>query len=358
MRWPGVFRGAREAAEREVRAELEAHFSGSVDLLVSRGWSEEAARAEVHRRFGNESKYRRELVRLARRRMLRDRALRLMAWVPDVFALAWRDVRRQPGASIEARDLREGARSVVVVSERAAARLWPSVDPLGRCLRIGEEPGCATVIGVATDHAGVTWARGALSDPGTMQAWVPAGHPEATPPAALMVRTAVPPARALDAVRRTVAGVPGVRYVEAATMEEFVDRELRSWRTGAAVFSTFGAIALAVAAAGIYGVLAFEVAQRRREFGVRRALGAGRLHVMLPVVATTLPTVAAGLVVGAIAALALAGHVTDLLFQTSPRDAQVHGWAAGVLVLTAVAAVAIPAWRAASVDPREALSEV
>lgn len=258
------------------------------------------------------------------------------------------------GRGFDDRDLGDGAEPVVVVSRRAAAWLWPGDDPLAHCLHVGENGPCARVIGVAGDHSG-TGATGDFASVVAMQAWVPQGFPGTQPPSSLLVRTSMPPARVLADVRRAAA-VPGVRYVEAALIGDAVAREMRAWRLGATVFSLFGLIAVLVAATGLYGVLSFEVAQRRREFGIRAALGATRLRVLLPVVRYAAPTVSIGMAAGTIAALMLAGRLGELLFQMDPRNPAILAGAAGVLLLVTGAALLPPAWRAASVDPRESLS--
>jgi predicted permease len=249
-----------------------------------------------------------------------------------------------------------GAEPVVIVSRRTAERVWPGRDPLGECLHVGEgATECSRVIGVAGDHAGASYSPGDPAPADAMQAWVPLGHPAAAPPAALLVRTAEAPAHVLAEVRRVAATVPGVRYVEAELLSDMVARELRSWHLGATVFSFFSVIALLVAGVGLYGVLAFEVAQRQREFGIRAALGASPLRVLLPIVRFAWPVVTGGVLAGAIVASAAAVRVAPLLYRLSPRDPAVYGLAAACVVVVACAALMLPAIRAARTDPRRSL---
>jgi predicted permease len=271
---------------------------------------------------------------------------------PDFFRTM--DVPVERGRTLDEHDTREGAEPVVVVSRRAAARLWPGRDALGECLRVGRDGPCGRVVGIARDHAGVSFTTGELAPSGTMQAWVPFGYPGAQSASSLLVRTSLPPARVLADVRRAAAG-PGVRYVEAELLSDMVGREMRAWRLGATVFSLFGLIALLVAGVGLYGVLSFEVAQRHRELGIRIALGAGRLRALLPVVRFAAPVVVAGLFAGGAAALLGAGRVGPLLFDVDPRDPRVLGLAAVAVIVVAGLALLVPAWRAANVDPRETL---
>jgi predicted permease len=270
---------------------------------------------------------------------------------PDFFRTM--DVPVARGRAFDEHDMREGAEPVVVVSRRAAARLWPGRDALAQCLRVGKDGTCGRVVGIAGDHAGVS-LTGELAPAGTMQAWVPFGYPGAQSASSLLVRTTLPPTRVLADVRRAAAG-PGVRYVEAELLSDMVGRETRSWRLGATVFSLFGLIALLVAGVGLYGVLSFEVAQRRRELGIRIALGAGRLRALLPVMRFAGPVVVAGLLAGGVAAVLAAGRVGPLLYHVGPRDPRVLGMAAVAVIAVAGLALLVPAWRAANVDPRETL---
>jgi predicted permease len=272
----------------------------------------------------------------------------------DYFRTLGLDVEH--GRALDARDAGEGAEPVVVVSRRAAARLWPGQDPLGQCLRVGDDGPCARVVGVAGDHAGVNLAAAAIAPTATMQAWVAAGFPGAQQPSSLLVRTSESPARVLQDVRRA-AVVPGVRYVEAETIADLIAREMQQWRLGAAVFSLFAVIALIVAAVGLYGVLSFEVSQRRREFGIRAALGAGRMRIIQPVVTFVAPVVATGIGAGSIAALVGARRLEGLLFGVGSRDPLVFAGAALAIIVVAGIALVLPAWRAAVVDPRESLAD-
>jgi predicted permease len=279
--------------------------------------------------------------------------LRVNAVGEDYFRTMGLQVER--GRAIDARDVRQGAEPVVVVSRRAAARLWPALDPLAQCLHIGSEGPCARIVGVAGEHAGASVMQ-EIAPPRGMQAWVANGYPGTQPASALLVRTAGPAARLQDDVRRA-ALVPGVRYIETELMSDIVAGMTGSWRLGATVFSLFGLVALLVAGLGLYGVLSFEVAQRLREFGIRAALGADRLRVVLPVVRFAAPVVIAGVGAGALIALLVAGRLGGLLFEIGPRDPIVLGAAAAGVIVVAIAALLPPAWRAAHVDPRESLTD-
>ena len=130
---------------------------------------------------------------------------------------------------------------------------------------------------------------------------------------------------------------------------------LRPWRLGATMFSVFGTVALLLAAVGLYGVIAFNVAQRAHELGVRIALGAQTHDILRLVVGDGVRVTAVGIALGGAAALGVGRFVAPLLFHVSPRDPATLATVAIVLLGVAVAASGIPAWRASRVDPTAAL---
>jgi ABC-type antimicrobial peptide transport system permease subunit len=157
-------------------------------------------------------------------------------------------------------------------------------------------------------------------------------------------------------VHREVQGIsPAVRFVNVRAFRDLIDPSARSWKLGATLFSAFGAVALAIASLGLYGVLAFSVAQRTHEIGVRAALGASAGGLIALVASQAMRLVAAGLTLGVAVALAAGPYLEPMLFEVDPRDASVIG--AVALMLAAVGAVAavIPALRAARVEPLIAL---
>ena len=138
-------------------------------------------------------------------------------------------------------------------------------------------------------------------------------------------------------------------------LADLYTNELRPWRLGAAMFGAFGALAVALAAVGLYGVISFSVAQRTREMGVRIALGARAERVLALVLRQGLALAAAGGAVGLVAALLASRWVEPLLFRVPARDPAVLAAVAITLGVVALAATLIPAWRATRVDPAVAL---
>jgi ABC-type antimicrobial peptide transport system permease subunit len=131
--------------------------------------------------------------------------------------------------------------------------------------------------------------------------------------------------------------------------------ELRPWQLGARLFTGFGALALIVAAVGVYSVIAYAVSQRTNEGGIRIALGAATRNIVIMVLGEGLRIVTVGVLLGLTGALALGKVLSALLYAVGPRDSVVLIGASVTLSLTAILACAIPAMRAARVDPMIAL---
>lgn len=259
------------------------------------------------------------------------------------------------GRGIGAPDDTEGASPVAVVSESMAAAYWPAGDAIGSCMIFDEdEPVCTEVIGVVENHR----RQALVEDDPHFLYYVNQGHPDFQgPPQAIMVGTDGDPELVLEAVRAEARDASTqVRFVNATSLADFVEPELRSWTMGAAMFTVFGALALIVAAWGLYSVLAFDVALRRHELGVRTALGAGVGRLVHMVIRRAVGLVGVGTALGLLIALAAAPFVRPLLFQVPERDPMTYGVVAALLMLVGCAAGAVPAMRATRVDPREALT--
>ncbi|MDQ3950004.1 MAG: ABC transporter permease, partial [Gemmatimonadota bacterium] len=272
----------------------------------------------------------------------------LQAGAPEYFQTVGTRILR--GRAFDRRDV-AGAPGVVVVSEGMARALWPNEDPLGRCIRIGADTmPCTTVIGVAEDMR----VR-SLTDAREYTYYIPIAQ-YGNAAGALFVRVAGDAADYADAVRRRLQLLmPGTAYVIAQPLRELIDPNVRSWEFGATMFVAFGALALALAAIGLYSVVAYGVAQRQQEIGVRIALGASRSHVMRLVMGGGVRLVAAGVLIGGAIALWAGRWAAALLFQESPHDPVVYAVGAAVLVGVAIMATAMPALAASRVDPNAAL---
>ena len=170
------------------------------------------------------------------------------------------------------------------------------------------------------------------------------------------MRTRGTPARIAEQVRqRLQREMPGTSFITITPLEDIVDATLRSWIVGTAVFTSFGALALALAAIGVYSVIAYNVVQRQHELGVRLALGASRSGVVQLVIMDGIRVALAGLLIGMIVAALVGRWIGPLLFRQSPHDPVVFAVVAVVLFGVAVVASGIPAVRAARADPKTAL---
>jgi hypothetical protein len=271
----------------------------------------------------------------------------LQAGSPELFQTMGTRIVRGRGIS---RDDRATAPLTMVVNESMAKRAWPNEDPLGKCVRIDEatEP-CRTVVGIAEDIR-----TNSLTEP-RMHYYVSSEQFIPTQ-GGLFVRTHGAAAERSEAVRRALQQLmPGVSYLTVTPMSTIMAPRTRSWRLGATMFAVFGALALVLAAIGLYSVIAYNVTQRTHEMGVRVALGAQGGDVIGLIVREGLCVVVPGVALGAVISLLSGKWIAPLLFQVSPKDPPVIVSVIATLVAVAIAASWVPAVRAARVDPNEAL---
>ena len=277
--------------------------------------------------------------------------------VPYLTAVGAGFFRAVGAASLEGRDFTEnddkvGAPRVAIVNRNLAARLWPGGRALGNCVFLDEQTReCYRVVGVL---AGV-WKLRAL-DRSKMTVYTPLAQTPDEPPGAILIRVRGPVSPALGQLRTAVQSVAAdLPAVNVSRATDLVRWEFRPWRLGATLFAGFSAVALVIAAVGIFGVVSFTTALRTREIGVRMALGARGSHIVGVVAGTGMGAVTAGLVVGACASLVASRWMGDVLYETSPRDPKVLAQTAGVLLLVAAVAVVAPVVRALRLAPASIL---
>lgn len=272
----------------------------------------------------------------------------LQAIGPQYFSVVGTRIRR--GRAFDRRDV-AASEPVVIVSDGMARALWPNQEPLGKCIRVSKpDAPCATVVGVTEDLR-----LRSLSKPREYIYYLPISQ-FAMATGMLFVRVAGDATQFVDQVRRQLQPVmPGASYVTVEPFRDVVDPVMSSWRVGANIFVAFGSLALVLAGVGLYSVIAYGVAQRRREIGVRIALGATSSNVVGLVVQGGVRLIVAGILLGTGVALAAGRGVATLLFQESPNDPVVYLTVAGVLVAVSLLATAIPALAAARVDPNLSL---
>ncbi|MGD0992207.1 MAG: ADOP family duplicated permease [Gemmatimonadales bacterium] len=253
------------------------------------------------------------------------------------------------GRSLSAGD-RAGAPKVAVMGEAMAHLAFPGEEAVGRCVMLGSDKDCWEVVGVVADAK--QWSATESPYPiiyVSLEQWN-------VGPNELYIRVRGPAERFVPVVRRELQAVDPIGpYVDVTSLGAIIDPQYRPWRLGATVLGLFGALALLLSGLGLYGVLAYVVGQRTREIGVRVALGANPGSLFSLVLGEGLRIVAAGVLVGALASLALGKLVASLLYGVSPRDPWVLAASASVLLAAAALACLIPARRAATVDPTVAL---
>jgi ABC-type antimicrobial peptide transport system permease subunit len=247
-----------------------------------------------------------------------------------------------------------GAR-VAVITENMARGLWPTESSLGKCFILSDpDSPCWEVIGVVESNRLTN-----ITDDIPWQYYLPLGQAETSvemDPSSIFVRVQGDPRPLLATVRRELRDLdPGIRFAHVQLQQDLIDPHLRSWKLGAVMFSLFGILAVLVAMVGLYSVLAFNVARRTRELGVRSAMGASRSRLLNMVLRQAVGVTGVGVLLGLAVALLSANKMGSLLFSTSPRDPEVMIGVVVVLLAVALAAGAIPAWAAAKVDPMKAL---
>ena len=248
-------------------------------------------------------------------------------------------------------DDRAGAEKVIVINETAAKNYWPGEDAIGQRVKMNSTE--RVVVGVVGDirHMGP-------ETPPRQECYIPFQQEENIG-ATLVMRTSGDPLAVLPAVKAAIWSVNKEQRLsgDTVTLEAYMDRLIAQRRFNMALLSLFGLLGLVIAAVGIYGVMAYVVAQRTNEIGVRMALGATRQNVVAMMLLRATVLMAAGLAIGAGVAWPLSSllQVQTFLFQVEPTNLAVYGLALGTLAAAGLLASAVPAFRAASIDPLVAL---
>jgi predicted permease len=241
---------------------------------------------------------------------------------------------------------------VVVIDEYLAKRQFPGVDPIGRQINFGS-PRNYTIVGVVGTING-----GDLARPVPEERIYFRGAQIAQSVMGIVVKTSVEPSSLAPQLRAAVQSVDSEQAIsDVRSLDDHLSRSLQPRRTPVVLLTIFGAIALTLSAIGIYGVLAFAVAERVREFGIRQALGADPASILSLVLKQGLKTAGVGMVLGLAASVALSRFLQTLLFEVTPHDPAVFVGVAGLLFTVAMAACYIPARRATRVDPIVALRD-
>jgi putative ABC transport system permease protein len=300
----------------------------------------------------------------------------LIAATPELFDML--DIRMLEGRRFVAAD--ERGDMIAIVNETMARAAWPGESAIGKCFRIGFDADfdpatamgapvpsaalpCRRIVGVARDVR----QRSVVpqdNEAALMQYYVPVsqvppppgGVPAGPNVSGLLLRTTGDPAALIAPIRRLVVhGRPNLPYLQVRPYSQLLERQVQPWRLGTTLLGMFSALALAVAAIGLYAAFAHAVALRRREMAIRIAVGARPARVLTMILGEASRLAAYGIAVG-IAGAVLAGHSLErLLFGIVPADPIVLGGAAAAMLLVVMAATTLPARRAAQADPNSLL---
>jgi putative ABC transport system permease protein len=235
----------------------------------------------------------------------------------------------------------------VVVSRALQQAAWPNQNPIGQ--RLSSSDGDAEVVGVVEDARDVSLDR--VSAP-TVYLPVDPGLSAAT----LLIRTRVPPLAAVDDVRRALrVADPTLLVSSVKTLRERADRSIAERRFNTVLFGLFGVAGLALAGIGVYGIVAYAIARRFRELGIRRALGAGSWRIAVAAAGAPLSAALVGVLVGLGAAYSASQSLRAFVYEIAPTAPWIYAMAGGILLLAAVAASWAPIRRATRIDPMIAL---
>jgi len=290
-----------------------------------------------------------------------------LAWPPRVIG----DYFRAAGIPLlRGRDFTEADRAdsplVVIVNRTLAMHYWPGQDPIGKRIHIGvkeSDTPWMTVVGEIADIKQTSADTDTLNQMYTPASQFKVSLGQFAPPGMLngtygsvVVRGQLPPEQMEDLLRAAVRSIdPQLPLTHVDSMEHVVQEGQASRRFSTALISSFAAAAVVLALLGIYSVIAFSAALRTHELAIRLALGSQRASVMRLVLASGAKLGLAGCVIGAIGAMSATRLLRSMLFQVDPLDPYVLILAAFSIFLLALAASVIPARRAASIEPMQAL---
>jgi predicted permease len=249
-------------------------------------------------------------------------------------------------------DDREGAEAVVILSDAATRMFFGGDDPLGRTVVVvGGGDDERRVVGVVANvrQAGLEVSPGP-------EVYLPMAQTRSQSNGFVLLHTSGDPNDALPALRTVVAQVlPQQPLRQIARLDDLVAAQTAERRLNMLMFGLFGVLGLTIAAVGLFGVMAYLVSQQTRDIGIRMALGATRSRIVARVLGHAGGLVVAGLVVGALAAWSLSNLAGQFLFGLDPTDVRAYAVAMTTLLAAALLATALPARRAATISPIEAL---
>jgi predicted permease len=267
---------------------------------------------------------------------------------PNYLALL--KIRLLQGRPLSDED-RAGAPLVALINDMAARKYWPGQNAIGQHVIL--EGRDRLIVGIVGDirHFG-------LEKPPRQELYVPLAQ-DGTVSARLVMRTTGDPLRVLPAVKAAVWSINPDQHLtqDVYTLEGYLDRLIAQRRFNMALLTLFSVLAIVIAAVGLYGVMAYIVAQRTNEIGVRMALGATPADMVAMVLTRSMVLVTSGMLIGGAGAWQLGALTRSFLFHIEPNDPRILIGALVTLLIVGLIASAVPAWRAAAVDPLTALRQ-
>jgi putative ABC transport system permease protein len=249
------------------------------------------------------------------------------------------------GRRFDATD-RAGAPAAVVVNRQMAQKFWPGENPIGKQIDIDDGAGVRTIVGIVGDVRSQY-----LATPAQPEMYL-AHAQRAKPRVTFVVRSSAPTTSVLAAARAVVLQVDSkLPLLRPGSMQQLVDEASARPTFYLVLLALFAGLAVALAAIGVYGVVAYTVGQRTQEIGVRMALGAGAGDVVRLVVWQGMQPAAIGLGVGLATSLAAGRVLSSLLYETNPADPLTLAGTTGLLVAVVLVACLVPSRRAARVPP-------
>ena len=245
------------------------------------------------------------------------------------------------------------APNAAVVSQSLAQKYWQNEDPIGQEIQFGNMDGdlrLLQVVGVVGDVR-----DSGMDTPARPTVYANALQRRPSSDLSVVVRASLPPSSLVPAMRQIVRSLDPQLPMDFRTLDQIFSSSLDQRRFSLVIFGVFGAVALLLAAMGIYGVTTYAVAQRTQEIGIRMALGARMIDVLKLILRSAMSLALIGAAIGLAGALALTRLMSVLLFGVTPTDLPTFAAVAGGLILVALIACYLPARRATKVDPLVAL---
>ncbi len=244
----------------------------------------------------------------------------------------------------------ENVPRLAIINETMAAKYWPANDPVGQRIKVKDR--WLQIVGIAKNSN-----YHSKTETPVPFFYVPLRQ-NFRVQNSLLIRTCETPGAMMKALAREVHVLdPNLAPLITDRLQDQIDEISYSQRLAVTLVAIFGAMALFLAAIGLYAVVSYTVSQGTRELGLRMALGAGAKDLMHLVMSRGLLLTASGIAIGAVAAIVLTRFMGDLLFKTSPHDPLAFGTAFAVITIASLAACFLPAWRATRIDPVRALRE-